>query len=84
MPLLASTCEEADETNDSASSKRCRGAVSRITINVRAAYDEAVAEVKKLRFELMAAWKALALLRRERDQISIDLRGAARRTDRSE
>eukprot|EP00965_Chrysotila_dentata_P168520 5564774-Pleurochrysis_carterae.AAC.1 len=84
MPLLASTCEEADETNNSASSKRRRGAVSRIIINVRATYDKAVAEVKKLRSELMSAWKALASLRRERDQMSTDLRGAARRTDRSE
>eukprot|EP00965_Chrysotila_dentata_P192252 6175067-Pleurochrysis_carterae.AAC.3 len=82
--LQAAACRHDQADADAAAdfpSKRRRGAVFRIFVNVRAASNEATAEAKRLRSELMMAWIANASLIKEQDKLATDLRGAAQRVN---
>eukprot|EP00965_Chrysotila_dentata_P012181 399692-Pleurochrysis_carterae.AAC.1 len=70
-------------TSSTSSSKRRREPF-RIAINLRTAFDEISAEAKKLRSDVMAAWKSNAALAKERDRLATDLRSATRRVERAE
>eukprot|EP00965_Chrysotila_dentata_P259943 6213735-Pleurochrysis_carterae.AAC.2 len=65
------------------SSKRSRSSLG-ITIDLRSALGEMKMEAKKLRSDLMTAWKSNSLLTEEQNRLASDMRSAARRVDRSE